>query len=52
MPLAERWNGTAWSLQSMLNPSGARTTRMDGVSCSSATACMAIGYYESSTGED
>jgi len=37
-PLAERWNGTAWSLQS--NPPGQSLT---GVSCISATACTAVG---------
>jgi hypothetical protein len=37
-PLAERWNGTAWSIQS--NPPGQSLT---GVSCTSATACTTVG---------
>jgi hypothetical protein len=49
-PFAERWSGTEWSLQTTPTPSGAKTTDLDGVSCTSLTACMAVGYYESSLG--
>jgi hypothetical protein len=50
--LAEAWNGTAWSLQSAPTPVGA--TGPDGgnlydVSCTSITACIAVGYYENSS---
>jgi len=37
-PLAERWNGTAWTIQS--NPPG---QSLSGVSCISATVCTAVG---------
>jgi hypothetical protein len=50
MPMAERWNGSEWALQSTPNPSGSKTTELYGVSCSSATACMAVGYDETSAG--
>lgn len=50
MPMAERWNGSEWTLESMPNPSGAKTTDLYGVSCSSATACVAVGWDESTAG--
>jgi hypothetical protein len=43
--LAERWNGTAWAIQSTPNPSGAEGSSLTGVSCSSASACAAVGIY-------
>jgi hypothetical protein len=48
--LAEQWNGTKWSVQSTPNPSGAQNSQLYGVSCSSATACTAAGYYVNSSG--
>jgi hypothetical protein len=41
--LAEAWNGTAWSVQTTPNPSGAEATDLSGVSCTSAGACTAVG---------
>src|SRR5262249_32646808 len=49
-PLAERWNGTSWSVQKPPIPPGARETSLLGVSCVSANACVAVGSYRSSTG--
>ncbi|MGH3158056.1 MAG: hypothetical protein ACRDNF_15975 [Streptosporangiaceae bacterium] len=49
-PLAERWNGATWLLQSTPSPSGARYSQLDGVSCSSATACTAVGAYQDKSG--
>jgi hypothetical protein len=48
--LAEAWNGTAWSFQTTPNPSGAAEpgSVLDGVSCGSATHCIAVGYYNTS----
>ena len=43
--LAERWNGSSWSIQSTPNPTGANGIQLNGVSCSSATACTAVGLY-------
>ncbi len=48
--LAERWNGTEWSIQSTPNPSGATESYLHGVSCSSSTACTAVGHYKNSSG--
>jgi hypothetical protein len=50
VPLAENWNGTSWSVQSTPVPSGALASYLDGVSCTSATACTAVGWYEPSAG--
>ncbi len=41
--LAERWNGTSWSIQSTPNPEGASTSSLNGISCASSTACTAVG---------
>jgi hypothetical protein len=48
--LAEAWNGTVWSFQTTPNPSGAVEpgSVLDGVSCGSATHCIAVGYYNTS----
>ena len=43
--LAESWNGTAWSVLKTPNPPGATESSLAGVSCTSATACTAVGYY-------
>ncbi len=39
--LAERWNGSQWSIMTTVNPAGAN--RLGGVSCSSSSFCMAVG---------
>jgi hypothetical protein len=39
--LAETWNGTSWTIQPTLNPG--TVSYLYGVSCSSATACTAVG---------
>ena len=45
--LAEQWNGTEWKVQVTPSPEGAVGNRLlQGVSCSSATACTAVGQYE------
>jgi hypothetical protein len=49
MILAERWNGTNWSLQHTANPTGATDTVLSGVSCTSASACTAVGFYYNGT---
>ena len=45
LPLAERWNGTTWAIQATPNPSYEDDGELIGVSCTSAWACTAIGYY-------
>jgi hypothetical protein len=47
MPLVERWNGTEWSIQkSPKPPAGAKYNGLSGVSCTSATACTAVGGFD------
>ncbi len=48
--LAEHWNGISWRTQSTPNPSGTTKPELDGVSCSSSTACTAVGSYPTSGG--
>jgi NHL repeat len=48
MTLAERWNGTEWTVQSSPDPSGAKTSYFSGVSCTTSTECTAVGVSESS----
>ncbi len=49
-PLVERWNGSSWSIQTIPNPPGADETFLNGVSCTSATACTAVGSHNSAPG--
>ena len=47
--LIERWNGKRWSVQPTPNMVGATTSPpLVGVSCSSASACVAVGSYSGS----
>jgi hypothetical protein len=49
VPLAERWNGTTWSVQEPAGSTGANETELAGVSCTSATACQAVGVYRTTS---
>ena len=49
--LAMRWNGISWAIQSVPTPSGSTHSGLHGVSCSSSTACTAVGYSETGVGE-
>jgi hypothetical protein len=45
-PLAEHWNGTSWSVQSVPVPTGAPNyTTFFGVSCPSERFCVAVGAF-------
>jgi hypothetical protein len=46
--LIETWNGTAWSVVPSPNE-GASGNVLNGVSCVSASACTAAGYFNTST---
>ncbi len=46
-PYFVRWNGSSWQAEAALKPEGATTLFLEGVSCSSASACLAVGYYSS-----
>lgn len=50
--LAERWNGTAWSIQSTPTLPGASSSVLNDVSCTSASACTAVGHYVDSSGTE
>jgi hypothetical protein len=43
VPLAERWDGTSWWIQPTPNPFAQSGAQLSGVSCTSATACTAVG---------
>jgi len=45
-PLAEMWDGTAWSLLPTPGSEFAEDSVLRGVACPSATSCVAVGYYE------
>jgi hypothetical protein len=47
--LAERWNGTSWSIQGTPNPSGSVFSSLFGVSCRSTT-CMGVGWSANASG--
>jgi hypothetical protein len=49
LPLAEAWNGTTWTTETTPDPAGAKLAVLTGVSCTSSTSCMAVGY-EKTTG--
>ena len=42
--LVETWNGTSWSIVSSPNK-GSGGTGLSGVSCTSSTNCVAVGFY-------
>jgi hypothetical protein len=48
--LAERWDGTAWSVQPTLNPKGSQQDVLEGVSCASARECIGVGQAAVASG--
>jgi hypothetical protein len=50
MTLAERWDGTSWTITTTPNPAGSQLSSLQGVSCTSASACTAVGFYKDSLG--
>ena len=50
--LSEVWNGKAWSLQIVPTPPGGIEGSLQGVSCSSASACLAVGDYLDASGDE
>jgi hypothetical protein len=52
LTLAERWNGTSWTVRSTPNPAGATNSGLLGVSCVSASACIAVGGYDTSPSKE
>src|SRR5579863_3728890 len=49
LPMAEQWNGTAWSLVTVPAPSGSTDASLGAVACSSASNCFAVGASMDST---
>ncbi len=49
--LAEKWNGSSWSIQGTSNPSDATFSSLFGVSCRSTT-CMGVGWSTDGSGVD
>jgi hypothetical protein len=47
--LVYRWNGAAWSQQSIQLPAGENVGSLDSVACPSAIACTAVGFVTIST---
>jgi hypothetical protein len=53
-PIAERWDGSSWTLQTLPRPATAagftRDTQPEAVSCSAPTACTTVGTFNDSSG--
>jgi hypothetical protein len=49
VPLTETWNGTAWTIHQAPLPAGTKHGQLSGVSCTSATACTAVGQSAAGT---
>jgi hypothetical protein len=47
--MVEAWNGSSWSIVPSAN-NGTSTNFLNGVSCISATSCVAVGVYINSSG--
>jgi hypothetical protein len=50
--LAERWNGTRWTVQPIPRLPGEPSVQLAGVACASETSCMAAGFFTTVTGID
>jgi hypothetical protein len=48
--LAEHWNGTTWTIKTTPSISGAKGSVLTGISCPSASVCVAVGHYTYSAG--
>jgi eukaryotic-like serine/threonine-protein kinase len=46
--LAERWNGTNWTIQQTPGPPGMTSSSLYSVSCTSPDACIAVGNFRRS----
>ena len=48
--LAEKWNGTTWSLVTSPNSSSTQANVLSGARCTSSTVCFAVGDYVNAAG--
>lgn len=46
-PVAEFWDGTSWTAQTVPADAGGYPASLSGVSCSSPASCVAVGHYTS-----
>jgi hypothetical protein len=46
LALIEVWDGRAWTIADALQPLGAATSILNGVSCSTSTVCTAVGVTD------
>ena len=46
--LIERWNGMTWTIITSPNSSAGNWNGLNGVSCASATSCVAVGFVQDS----
>ena len=44
-PILAVWNGSKWTLDKIKEPSGGSNGFLEGVACSGARQCLAVGYY-------
>ena len=47
--LAERWNGTHWSIVASANPSNGADAALNAVTCTSVSSCIAVGDQNAGT---
>lgn len=52
LPLVEHWNGSKWLVQSVPIPRKSSEVTLDGVSCSSTKACVAVGSFVNSVDDE
>src|SRR5205823_12553054 len=48
--LAERWDGSSWSIVTSADPDGTQDDYLTGVSCVRASFCAAVGYSSDGSG--
>jgi len=46
LTVAEKWNGTAWAVQTTPNPASSTDNGLLGVRCTSASSCTSVGFTE------
>jgi hypothetical protein len=45
IPIAERWDGKTWAVQSVPKPEGGTSPTLEAVSYTSASSCAAVVLY-------
>lgn len=50
-PIAERWNGTNWSMQTVPLPPNSSGSVLESVACQGTGFCMAVGRYTETGGQ-